>query len=689
MHTSFLDGEYKWYGQGTEQVETIKEMTTLYHKSSYKGLLDVNSGNTAGNVQFTGVNTAFNDSGRQTDWYDDKTFENKPFLFRDDYTDSHFNLNQSYSDPFAGCYHGMGFHYEKSSNKDWEDYYAAGVYGEFWCTNVHKLDTFPDTRIYNKIHTYEHDSLEWIPRYDCSTILKSRVYIGNIPGHSSRVIVSPFEKYDTFSKTEYIDYQGDIQGDAIIELENFNDKLIVLKQYSTHIVNAPKGEEIITEPFIVMEKNGILKRHHVVKSNRGVAWFNKYGLWFFDGKTLKNLLEKDITIAENVTVNKKRITDTLWGSYFNHEDAFITYDGQKNQLIIGSNLDEVDHWDTDENGEKVEFIYDFTTKGFTRGASIFTKDIMCAPLVDDDGIPTTFKVAPGAGSEDILENPDMPESAFLKLDNDLENDQMRNVLLITKDLDFRDPARRKKFYRLYVTFKANRYHTWNQNAEGLNSHTPTGRNHGGAIWNSKIKVYYALDGTKNWKEFDFTKSTNYTDLGTAQADEGEHGLVVWEDMDQSIGTATLESSMSTTDDRVYLSGDQTSLVKAGMGLKIDDEVVIVREVHWKPEDSRTYCALQREEESDYNKRGLNSANPNAVTPSTVASHDSGVTAYVITNNWTQATLIPPSTDTEKNSFYSIQFKIESVKASDGTARAVPSRFEVNDMSVIYREKGLR
>ena len=87
-------------------------------------------------------------------------------------------------------------------------------------------------------------------------------------------------------------------------------------------------------------------------------------------------------------------------------------------------------------------------------------------------------------------------------------------------------------------------------------------------------------------------------MGTAQADEGEHGLVVWEDMDQSIGTATLESSMSTTDDRVYLSGDQTSLVKA-VGMNSPEMKAAKEEINeLKAERAEIEAQLEAERQKD-------------------------------------------------------------------------------------------
>ena len=686
-HVSFVDGKYFWYGQDTEAEYYIREMTTI-------GQTDHSIFNFGG-PNYTDVESKFSTTGHQNDWYGiDEYWNDKEFgflLHKNRLTTEGYHMRRdTFEDPFVGCMVDIGSNYQElGSTTDEKLWKMAGTHGEHWCTNVHPLKVFPENRISKEMRNFHDDTLDWIPRYKCSTILRNRVFIGNIYDsveHPSRVIVSPVEKYDTFSQSEYLDYDGAIEDDPIIELDNYNDKLIVFKRYSIHIVNPPEAGELQTVPLMILESNGIRKKHHVIKSYQGIAWFNKYGLWFFDGKTTENLLEKEITLAEKVTVRKKRITDEIWQRYFNHDDSFITYDGQKNQLIIGSNLGENNNELSDENNKKVEFIYDFTTKGFTRGSSMFTNDIMCIPIVDRDGIPSFFKINSEDGSLDLQDDENSEEFAYMKIDNDLKNNVTKDVLLITKDLDFRDPSKRKKFYKLYITFKSNQYYEFEQT--DINDNFTLGAHNSEYVKNSKIKIYYALNGTKDWKEFDFDKSINYTDTGSATSDEGEHGLVIWEDTDQAITTfetATEISNNSATVEfhQCEISGNYTDTIKPGMAIKVNNEVIVIEKVGFVSSTTRTILYFR------IAGRGINSANPNEVTPSTIATHSVGSTAYVFTNNWAQATLIPKTTDTDKNSFYSIQFKVESVESSDGTKRFVPSRFELNDMNIVFREKGLR
>ena len=122
-----------------------------------------------------------------------------------------------------------------------------------------------------------------------------------------------------------------------------------------------------------------------------------------------------------------------------------------------------------------------------------------------------------------------------------------------------------------------------------------------------------------------------------------------------------------------------------MALKINDEVMVTDWVWYNQASTEVF----------FLKRGINSANPNEggnppdEGPDAIATHAIGSTAYIFTNEWSQAILVPSTADKDKNSFFSIQFKIESVKSTDGTKRFVPSRFEINDINIIYRDKGLR
>tara|TARA_Y100000593_G_scaffold27484_1_gene54949 strand:- start:2651 stop:7363 length:4713 start_codon:yes stop_codon:yes gene_type:complete len=661
---NFIEGRYKWFGNGNEESHAILNMTTsIQNFSGHAGNSPISSENTP-----SGADTAFvtkkNNLFINKDWNDEAfTHSNKGLEWRRERTKADKN--------YSTCPHKIA---DGSPIDE-----ANSVLGEYWCTGVHALRALNDNRSYKERYHFEPETLKHQIRYECSTVAKNRVFIGNITdsesSHPSRIIVSPKYKYDTFSSSEYIEYVGDKYDDEIIELHSFKNHLAVFKRYSIHIVSLDTISELKTKSQFVLENNGIRRRYQSCETLQGLCWFNKYGLYWYDGEKVHNLLKKDITIAEGVTVNKKRIDLETWGNLFDNDFAFITYDATLEQIMVGNK--------TDSSSNKTEFIYDFTTKSFSKGKNSFSKDYMTPPIT---GLETGKSLFFRSGILDQITELDSDENALgqstcMVWDDLLTAKTSRKLKLITKDIDFKEPSRRKKFYKLYVTFKSTQY--------DLTSSTDNPKPFEYCD-NSKIKIFYALNGTRDWQEFDYTKSINYSDLGSSTATEGEHGLVVWEDTNQAILEESLSVTMQTSDNWVYFVGDTRKTIFPGMAIKVDDEIIVLD----RKSDgySQGYNSSSNRTKYYLKKRNINVENPHDTNPS-LSTHTSGATIYVFSNLWTQATLIPKTTDIQRNSFYSIQFKIESVSLDDYDSnmqdRRVPSRFAINDISIVYRDKYLK
>ena len=703
MHVDFLEGMYTWYGQDKSSKHPILEMKTQ-HKTSDGDTTYPNpaqshpwdwTGNQATNNGIS-LGNAGNDASGGYVVSGEQDIINNSFDWN--YTTSfgigHGDYRQErplQSMPkTAGGLSGNGFCRMKGARENVDATTLPGTFtavGERWCTSEHPLEILNTTDTYKALHQYEPEAVDARPRYKCSINTENRTIIGNVYAGSfnkpSSIIVSPMFKYDTFPSSEYISFESSNSDDEIIYLMDYLRDLVVLKRYSVHVVGMENLSDLKVDRKHLLENNGVRSKHQCVKLNIGCAWINAYGLWYYNGSSIENVLEKELQVAEQ-SVKKKRIPLPEWQKHFDKDDCFLTYDSQLNQLIASSGSKR--EVNSEGNPEpRTEFIYDFTTKGFTKGENTFVDatHYVTPPTKGLDGKTYLFASDGEASNKTFL------------WDNTLSTES-DNIQLITKDIDFKDPSRRKKFYRLYVTFKSN-----NHNAKAWN--TTDGSHESEYYINSKMKLYYALDGSKDWQEFDFKKSKNYSDLGSSTSTQGEHGLVVWEDKAQALGNTTLLVNMNTGHDYFFVDGDQRAesggFFTAGSCALIEEEAFTITRLDYNYSADSTKCFIKPGAETYYNMdlgngRGINTENPNVVDPAAsyptiVKQHLAGAKVYVFSSLWNQAVLVPKSSDTRKNSFYSIQFKVESVKTSDETRAKVPSKFSINDINVIYREKGLR
>lgn len=203
--------------------------------------------------------------------------------------------------------------------------------------------------------------------------------------------------------------------------------------------------------------------------------------------------------------------------------------------------------------------------------------------------------------------------------------------LITKEFDFGEPSVRKKIYKVYITFRSvfvdNKYS------------------------DSGVKVYYGTDGK------DITSSTVGTEFSAASSKYySTVGGLTALDSSSDFNTALNDASnINPTDLTITL--DSTSNVHENGVIQIDDEQMLVTGV------SGSDATVERE------------------WAGTVGvGHDDNATVLVArADQYVTAELKPPS---GINNVKSFQLKLESFGV-------VPAKFEVNDITIIYRMKNVR
>ena len=284
---------------------------------------------------------------------------------------------------------------------------------------------------YYSLNGYKEGSLIDV-KYKTSTILNRSTYIGNIRDvtnaqiYGDRIMKTPAGKYDTFSLNFFIDVvPGD--GDSIVKLEAFGDRLFVFKERALYIVNVSQGDEFIEAEYQGM---GIDKRHHAIKSEYGILWINKNGVFHFDGSKINNLSDN--------------LIKSDWEDFFNTNSS-IGYDLQSKHLIIDCDVKAGTGQTftgfglaTEDSNHGHALVYDFKVKAWTFLNAYFTADIDRSNMVisANDQKLIWYRQT---GTEDVLSYNDTSAA--------------QTIAIHTKDFDFGNPAIRKKIYKVYISYK--------------------------------------------------------------------------------------------------------------------------------------------------------------------------------------------------------------------------------------------
>ena len=291
--------------------------------------------------------------------------------------------------------------------------------------------------------------------YKTALTVNNRVYVGNVKFNDvlypDRMMKTQIGEYDTFTKSGFIDVQVD-DGDSIVHLESFADRILQFKENVVHIINISKEFEFLETS---MKHAGVKSSSQVVNTDKGIYWANRSGLYWYNGERIVNLIE---LLGENVadqadgsepigidTSNNEPAYDvTRWGDLISEKpglEPVLGYDPiNKDVLIIRNKLGEKD----------VSFIYNTTYNNFTQlfsrtsgyqKSNIVTTtdgDVLYAqnPILDADGDEATAQYL-------SVWNRD-PQSSNV----------VNNLLLETKPLDFGNHSQRKVIQSVHFTYKS-------------------------------------------------------------------------------------------------------------------------------------------------------------------------------------------------------------------------------------------
>ena len=294
-------------------------------------------------------------------------------------------------------------------------------------------------------------------QYRASCVAGRKVYIGNIRQggrtYPDRMLRSPVNKFDTFPETNFIDVAvGD--GDEIIALESFGDRLLQYKKKTLYVINISGKSEVLESEY---PDAGVSMSSQVVKTNAGIVWVNGQGLWVFDGQRVVNVLRQshDGGYAVGIPV--------------------IGFDNKTNRVIYTplTSAGILTRWYIyDLELQAYQSFYDGTLFPHSKSGGNYYTNI----VNDSDG---NMIVGYADGASNTTMN-------FFKWDSSPGEGLSGTSLDLwkSKDIDFGSPSVNKKIHKVYVTYKC----------EG----------------HSNVEIKYATDGSGDFSgTFSSSKSTNY------------------------------------------------------------------------------------------------------------------------------------------------------------------------------------
>jgi hypothetical protein len=263
------------------------------------------------------------------------------------------------------------------------------------------------------------DKIE-VDSFKTAVVANRRVYIGNVQQdgviQEDRMIKSPVNQFDKFPSINNIDVAVN-DGDAIVHLIEYADRIIQFKKNAAYIINISGAAEYLEAEH---KFKGISNPGAACRMDYGVAWVNQNGCYLYNGQQVTDLLEDK---------GMRKINQAAWSTFIGtNEKEVIGFNPKKRQLIVKGDSTDV-------------HLYDMVTKSWTKGI---------AAICDNNH--SNFINSPEDGRLLIFDDSNN------NLD-DWEDSPSADkpIVITTKDIDFGEPAVRKKVYKVYITYKSASY----------------------------------------------------------------------------------------------------------------------------------------------------------------------------------------------------------------------------------------
>ena len=271
-------------------------------------------------------------------------------------------------------------------------------------------------------------------QFKTSVLHNRRIYIGNVKVTytdgtvetlGDTMFKSSLGNFDRFTKKGRIDVAvGD--GENIIKLETYADRILQFKDKTLHIINASGKAEFLEDSF---KYKGVDNSQAVARTDFGIAWVNSFGCYIYDGREIHDLLEDGI---------KRKINKSTWSDFIS-TTSMVGYSPSKRQIII------VDSYLGSASDGDI-YLYDIPTRSWVQGN---------ARVAGDDKSNFIIKNSLNRETRELVYSKNFSDNgnASTRLQKWLDTPDVGSIDLQLKDVDFGHPHLRKKIHKVYVTAK--------------------------------------------------------------------------------------------------------------------------------------------------------------------------------------------------------------------------------------------
>lgn len=242
-----------------------------------------------------------------------------------------------------------------------------------------------------------------------------------------RILKSIANKYDIFPSDNFIDVVID-DGESIVALETFNDRLLEFKQNTLYVINISGELEYLEDSFSHL---GVQTKLAVTKSDVGVIFANRNGIYLYGGENAEpiNLLGK--------------LNETDWASFAGKGDELVS--------IYVPSMDQVMVAKTSSGDSKSDtYIVDLqtlTVSKTTDGLDLSGQYGYSNPVLDTvNGQPLWLSDDNSAEKVYTIDNFDDSTATS-------GGHASGGVDIKTKFLDFDAPGVKKKIYKVRISYK--------------------------------------------------------------------------------------------------------------------------------------------------------------------------------------------------------------------------------------------
>ena len=258
--------------------------------------------------------------------------------------------------------------------------------------------------------------------YNSAVIANRRLYASD----GVTIRRSPVNQFSLLPENSTIEIVKD-DGDPIMALHEFGDRILVFKQKKVHIINVSDEIDFLEETINYM---GINSFYHVTTIDYGVVWFNENGVYHFNGEKIRNLMEKE---------NRKLIDLVEWQAFLNTSTQ-IMYDPDNRDILIKKGTDD----------SKTQFyIFNVTTQSWTK-----THETDSFIASADHGKTSNWVL--DHNNKLIVAHDTTVADKYKTLKFVYWNKTRTNsntITYATKDFDFNQPGVKKKLCKAYVSYK--------------------------------------------------------------------------------------------------------------------------------------------------------------------------------------------------------------------------------------------